>query len=78
MIAVLDIRHLHAPPRLLTMDSRTRQETHMKTSRWLTLAAAIMITVLEAWIFTGASATAVQAADATADVTLTAGSGDGQ
>jgi hypothetical protein len=50
----------------------------MKTSRWLTLAAAIMITVLEAWIFTGASATSVQAADATADVTLTDGSGDGQ
>lgn len=42
----------------------------MKTSHWLTLAAAIMITVLEAWIFTGESATAVEAAGPTADVVL--------
>ena len=28
----------------------------MKTYRWLTLSAAIVITVLEAWLFTGASA----------------------
>ena len=42
----------------------------MKTSRWLTLAAAILITVLEVWIFTGESATAVEAAGTTADVTL--------
>jgi hypothetical protein len=32
----------------------------MKTSRWLMLSAAILITVLEAWIFTGASASAPQ------------------
>ena len=43
----------------------------MKTSHWLPLVAAIVITVLEVWIFTGESATAVQAADATtADVVL--------
>ena len=32
----------------------------MKTYRWLTLSAAIIITVLEAWVFTGASASASQ------------------
>ena len=32
----------------------------MKTSRWLTLSAAIVITVLEAWLFAGASAVASQ------------------
>ena len=30
----------------------------MRTYRWLTLSAAIVITLLEAWVFTGASATA--------------------
>ena len=30
----------------------------MRTYRWLTLTAAILITALEAWVFTGASATA--------------------
>ena len=30
----------------------------MRTYRWLTLIAAIVMTVLEAWVFTGASATA--------------------
>ena len=33
----------------------------MKTYRWFTLSAAIVITVLEAWLFTGASASASQA-----------------
>jgi hypothetical protein len=32
----------------------------MKIYRWFTLGAAILITVLEAWIFTGASASAAQ------------------
>ena len=50
----------------------------MKTSHWLTLAAAIMITAIEAWIFTGESATAVEAAGTTADVTLTNSSPDAQ
>jgi len=36
--------------------SSTMQATVMKTYRWLTLSAAIVITVLEAWLFTGASA----------------------
>jgi hypothetical protein len=30
----------------------------MKTHRWLTLGAAIVITVLETWLFTAASASA--------------------
>lgn len=30
----------------------------MKTYRWLTLVAALLITVLEAWAFAGASANA--------------------
>ena len=38
------------------MHSSTMQATVMKTYRWLTLSAAIVITVLEAWLFTGASA----------------------
>ena len=70
MIAILDIGSAHTAPKLLTMDSRTTQETLMKTSHWLTLAAAIMITAIEAWVFTGESATAVEAAGTTADVVL--------
>ena len=42
----------------------------MKTSHWFTLAAAIMITAIEAWVFTGESATAVEAAGTTADAVL--------
>ena len=30
----------------------------MRTYRWLTLSAAIAITMLETWLFTGASAVA--------------------
>ena len=48
----------------------------MKTSHWLTLAAAIMITAIEAWVFTGESATTVQAADSTVDAVLTDGAGN--
>jgi hypothetical protein len=32
----------------------------MKTYRWFTLSAAILVTVLEVWLFTGASASASQ------------------
>ena len=48
----------------------------MKTYRWLTLSAAIVITVLEAWLFTGASASASQIDAPTTVVTATAASGD--
>ena len=49
----------------------------MRTYRWLTLSAAIAITMLEGWLFTGASAVAVSQADApTPVVMVTATSGD--
>jgi len=47
----------------------------MKIYRWLTFGAAIVITVLEAWLFTGASATAAQLDTSRAVETLTAASG---
>jgi hypothetical protein len=36
------------------------QERFMRTYQWLTLGAAIVITALEAWLFTGTSALASQ------------------
>jgi hypothetical protein len=36
----------------------------MKTYRWITLVAAIAITALEAWLFTGASAATASEIDA--------------
>lgn len=48
----------------------------MKTYRWLTLAAAIAITVLEAWVFTGASASASQIDTPATVVMVTPVSGD--
>ena len=48
----------------------------MRTYRWMTLVAAIAITVLEAWLFTGASAASASPIDApTAVVWVTAASG---
>jgi hypothetical protein len=48
----------------------------MRTYRWLTLGAAIVITVLEAWLFTGASAAAASQIDAATPVmTVTVGPG---
>jgi len=46
MFAVLDTRELQASRRLLLVHSSTMQETVMKTYRWLTLSAAIVITVI--------------------------------
>jgi hypothetical protein len=50
----------------------------MRTYRWLTLAAAILITALEIWAFTGASASANAAQPATPTTALmgAASSGD--
>lgn len=49
----------------------------MRTYRWITLIAAIGITVLEAWLFTGASAAAASQADAPAPlVMVTVASGE--
>jgi hypothetical protein len=48
----------------------------MRTYRWLTLGAAIAITVLEAWLFTGASAAASQTDTPITMVTVTAASVD--
>jgi hypothetical protein len=48
----------------------------MKTYRWLTLSAAIVITVLEAWLFTGASASAAQTDAPTTVVMVTPVAGD--
>ncbi len=48
----------------------------MNTHRWLTLSAAIVITMLEAWLFTGASASASQANPAPTVVMVTAAAGD--
>ena len=48
----------------------------MKTHRWLTLGAAILITVLEAWVFTGASASASQIDPAATVVMVTPVSGE--
>jgi hypothetical protein len=49
----------------------------MRTYRWLTLVAAIAITALEAWLFTGASAAAASPINApTPVVWVTAASGD--
>jgi hypothetical protein len=49
----------------------------MRTYRWITLVAAITITALEAWLFTGASAAAASQIDApTPMVWVTAVSGD--
>src|SRR5437660_1101684 len=62
MFAVLDTRELQASRRLLLVHSSTMQETVMKIYRWLTLSAAIVITVLEAWLFTGASASQIDSA----------------
>jgi hypothetical protein len=58
------------------MDSWTKQETVMKPYRWLTLSAAIVITMLEAWLFTGASANASQIDAPTSVVMITPISGD--
>jgi hypothetical protein len=49
----------------------------MKTYRWLTLGAALVITALEVWVFAGASAAAASQVDAPAPVMMvTADSGD--
>ena len=48
----------------------------MKTYRWFTLGAAIVITVLEAWVFTGASASAPQSDPAATVVMVTPVSGE--
>jgi hypothetical protein len=49
----------------------------MKAYRWFTLAAAIAITALEAWLFSGASAAAAPPIDAPTSVAMvTAASGD--
>ena len=50
----------------------------MKTYRWLTLIAAIVITACEAWLFTGASAAAAAQLDAapTSVMLVTVASGD--
>ncbi len=45
----------------------------MKASRWLTLSAAIVITVLEAWLFTGASASQIDAPPTVVMVTPASG-----
>ena len=45
----------------------------MKTYRWLTLSAAIVITALEAWLFTGASASEVDPPTTVVMVTAVAG-----
>jgi hypothetical protein len=47
----------------------------MRTYRWLTLSAAIVITVFEAWLFTGASAVASHDTPITM-VMVTVASGD--
>jgi hypothetical protein len=47
----------------------------MKTYRWLTLSAAILVTALEAWLFTGASARASQI-DAPTTMVMVAPGGD--
>ena len=48
----------------------------MKTYRWFTLSAAIVITMLEAWVFTGASASASQIDSPARVVMITPVSGD--
>jgi hypothetical protein len=49
----------------------------MKTYRWLTLGAALVITALEVWVFTGASAAAASQVDAPTPVMMgTADSGN--
>ena len=48
----------------------------MKTHRWLTLSAAIVLTVLEVWVFTGASASAPQIDTAATVVMVTPVPGD--
>jgi hypothetical protein len=48
----------------------------MNAYRWLTLSTAIVITMLEAWLFTGASASASQPAPAPTVVMVTAAAGD--
>jgi hypothetical protein len=49
----------------------------MKTYRWLALSAALVITALEVWLFTGANAAVAAQVDApTPVVTGTATSGD--
>ena len=49
----------------------------MRTYRWLTLSAAIVITVFEAWLFTGASAVAAVPTGAPVPVVMvTAASAD--
>jgi hypothetical protein len=49
----------------------------MKTYRWLTLGAALVITALETWLFNGANAAVSVPMDApTTVVTGTATSGD--
>lgn len=49
----------------------------MRTYRWFTLVAAITITALEAWLFTGASAAAASPVDAPMSIMMvTVASGD--
>jgi len=48
----------------------------MKTHRWFTLAAAIVITALETWLFNGASASAPQIDVRAAVLMVTPDSGD--
>jgi hypothetical protein len=76
-LAVQETRALQTPRRLLIVDFTTMQERLMKTYRWLTLGAALVITALEVWVFTGASSAAASQVDAPTPVMMgTADSGD--
>jgi hypothetical protein len=76
-LAVHETRALQTPRRLLIVDFTTMQERLMKTYRWLTLGAALVITALEVWVFNGASAAATSQVDAPTPVMMgTADSGD--
>jgi hypothetical protein len=50
----------------------------MKTYQWFTLSAALVITGLEAWLFTGASASAPQIDSPTTVVVVAPASGHTQ
>jgi hypothetical protein len=76
-LAVEETRALQMPCRLLIVDFTTMQERLMKTYRWLTLGAALVITALEVWVFTGASAAAASQVRAPTPVMMgTADCGD--
>jgi hypothetical protein len=50
----------------------------MKTYQWFTLSAALVITGLEAWLFTGASASAARIDSPTTVVVVAPASGQAQ